>query len=173
MADEFAQSLTLLFSGAGITLLSTVAVDALRGRREKARETERAKALEREKFRELGREHTMQIHAALLELFRYGRDHPGQAYISPGPVADALTLLQDHYVLVPDLAVRACLAHALYLVANTKAQPVTRKDWNEAAGSASFVVAAYLRGDELPPMYVDRLEEMEANYRAAKAAKTN
>jgi hypothetical protein len=131
MADEFAQSLTLLFSGAGITLLSTVAVDALRGRLEKARETERAKTLEREKFRELGREATMRIHEVLVDLHRYGRTHGHQSHIESVDVEDEMHALRSSYLLVPDFDVRAALAHGLFLLGNSTSQAVSQKDWTE------------------------------------------
>jgi hypothetical protein len=168
MADEFAQSLTLLFSGASITLLSTVAVDALRGRREKAREAERAKALEREKFRELGREHTMRIHETLVELISYGIAHKTQAQIDSDDVEDEMVLLRSQYLLVPDAEVRASLAHGMFLLVNSTSQSISQADWTEAAAAASFVVAAYLRGDPLPMLYTNRLADLEAKYQAIR-----
>jgi hypothetical protein len=164
MADEFAQSLTLLFSGAGITLVSTVLVDFFRGRREAKLDKARSEKEEANKLRDEGRKHAIAVNDALLDLGEYGTDHRDQLYIKTDEVKHLLLIARRQYLLIPSVEVRTALVDGLWVVVNGESQSVTTEDWSVAALESAFVVSAYLRGEPLQRIYVERLKAMKLKY---------
>ena len=164
MSEEFSQSLILLFSGAAITLAGTLINDALKARREAARETARRKEDAATKLRDEGRQYAMAVKDAFIDLGEFGTAHRSSPLIQTTEVQHLLLTLRREYLLIPSLEVRTALLGGLWLVVNGESESVSTDDWTQAAQESAFILSAYLRGDELPQQFVKRLEDRRARY---------
>jgi hypothetical protein len=76
----------------------------------------------------------------------------------------ALAVAREKYLLVADADTRNTIADGLTVLASGAARGVPVHAWHEAAATTCFILAAYIRGDELPPSYVERLSELRGQY---------
>ena len=160
--DSFGFSVLLVLATGGVSLL--IAWQQNRFAVQRAA-IERAAAVQ-DRLREVSRKHELALHRALNDIVQIAIDAgsedgslpPRDSYKEPVAIA------RRQYLLIADADVRAAIADGLTVVANPVMRGVSLGDWQEAAATASFVMAAHLRGEELPLNYVERLKELRAEY---------
>lgn len=132
---------------------------------ERRAERERAQTVEDRRAAD-SREHARRLHAALEELIEMGDDALRN---NEGPPQDpraraAYGRLRGGYLLVGDERTRASLANGLTIIVNPSSRSVKLRDWREAVATTTFVLSAYLRGDEPLGEYEVRLRELRKLY---------
>lgn len=127
---------------------------------------ERDEAVE-ERQRQVGREHALAVHQALNEIVQIGIDLKGRGQ-PRAPEREVfksqMAVVREQYLLIPNDKIRTAVADGLTVVIGRPDGSVTLTDWHEAAATASFVIAAYLRGEEAPNKYVQKLRELRDKY---------
>lgn len=123
-----------------------------------------------EAYRVSSREHALTLHRALEQLQSMGMEaQRGSGELPENEDIRPFTqVARENYLLVSDRDLRVAVADGLTLLASARARGVLTVDWTNAAAAASFVVAAYLRGDELPDGYVSELSELRERYPLVK-----
>lgn len=118
-----------------------------------------------EKRRETSLDDTRKIHVTLVELTQVGIDaHTKQKPIEEGDIEAAVQVVRQGFLLIPDYGVRESLADALTVISNLRAHNVADSEWTQACLRASFVVAAYLRGEQPPAEHTMYLRGLRRQY---------
>jgi hypothetical protein len=164
MQPDLWQSLLLIVVGAGITLGTTLLVQVIGGKQSDERDRVR-----RDEERDQARQDSLMsnvrdLHMSLLDIGERGRRTLSGLDFDVIEVERLITVVRHGFTIVPDVAVRASLADALQILANRATAKVSMNDWTRAADSGAFVVAAYIRGDPLPPGPVAFLAELRQKY---------
>lgn len=115
----------------------------------------------------IGRDHALALHNALNDLVQVGIDAKshGETRVPDRSVFKGpMTVARREYLLIPDVPMREAIADGLTVLVGRSSSGITLDDWHEAAASTSFVVAAYLRGEEPPTAYAEQLKDLRAKY---------
>ncbi|MCK2032628.1 hypothetical protein [Microbacterium sp. KSW4-4] len=154
--------LVTALSTGGVTLASTWQQSKIADRR-RTREREDALA---DIHASNSRDHALRLHDALVDLHELGRaeNRAGRELPSGEAIRPFSSVAGRTYLLIEDADVRRVVADGLTIVSSPHSRDVTPADWRDATATTSFIVAAYLRGEQPPARYALRLAELRRQY---------